>query len=368
MEVLHLYRYCEQDSYGGIERHLSILCECLAPEVRSVLLVSSKGFYREEKEMPWGKIIKTPTLGEWKSADFNPTLPFELKKNNSDIIHIHLPFPGAVLAYLLSREKRKMIVSFHMESAKYLFLQKIFSPFVRKIFEKANAILVNSPPVLQHAAALKPFLQKCHVIPYGIHLADFAAAPAVLSESNAVKEKYKQPLILYAGRLVWYKGIEFLIKAMKGIDAVLLIVGDGPQRKNLKKLAAEEKIKDKIIFIGKVPSMAPYHYASEFLVLPSISRSESFGMVQLEAMACGKPVISTELGTGSSWVNRDEVTGIVVKPQDLTGLQNAINLLLSNPSLRKRLGENGKAIIEKNFTDEKMAEKILQIYKDAAKI
>lgn len=366
LEVLHLYRYCEEDSHGGIERYLSILCEALAPEVRSTLLVSAPGPYHEEKEMTWGKIIKVPRFGEWKSTALNPTLFFKFKNNPCDIVHLHWPFPVGALACLMEKTSQKLIVSYHMETQRFPILQKIFSPFLKQILAQTNAIIVNSPPILKNSQTLHPFLPKCHIIPYGIQIKNFSENSDILTASRQIKETYKQPLILYAGRVVWYKGIHILIQAMKGINATLLIVGDGPLRKQLEKIVIQEEVKERVIFIGKVSSLLPYYYASEFLVLPSISRSESFGIVQLEAMACKKPVISTELGTGTSWVNHHNVTGLVIKPGDPGELRQSINFLLANPSLKIKLGENGRKRVEKQFAAETMALKTLEIYKQIA--
>ena len=171
------------------------------------------------------------------------------------------------------------------------------------------------------------------------------------------------------GRLSYYKGIDYLLRAMKKVDAKLIIVGAGPLEEKLKGLISKMGIGDRIVFLGRVgdDELINLYNACAVFALPSIYKSEAFGVVLIEAMACGKPIISTELGTGTSWVNQDGKTGFVVKPRNVKSLITAINKILENRGLAKELGENARKRVIAKFTLEKMIEKHKNLYKDLYK-
>ena len=172
--------------------------------------------------------------------------------------------------------------------------------------------------------------------------------------------------MLCVGRLVSYKGVEFLIRALEGIKARLWIAGTGPLEDSLKQLAKERGLAGQIEFLGRVSDrdLIAYYHACDMFVLPSITTAEMFGVVQLEAMACRKPVISTNLPTGVSWVNQHEKTGYIVPPANSAELAKAIQKLVDNPQLREEMGEAGRMRVEKHFTSTRMAEAMLHVYQE----
>ena len=169
--------------------------------------------------------------------------------------------------------------------------------------------------------------------------------------------------------LVSYKGVEFLIRALEGLKARLWIAGAGPLKGALKHLAEQKGLGDRVEFLGQVTDreLLAYYHACDVFVLPSITNAEMFGVVQLEAMACRKPVISTDLPTGVPWVNQHGRTGYVVRPANVAELANAIGLLLGNPGLREEMGEAGRARVEQHFTSARMAEAMLEVYREMLK-
>ncbi|MDD4955818.1 MAG: glycosyltransferase, partial [Candidatus Omnitrophica bacterium] len=177
--------------------------------------------------------------------------------------------------------------------------------------------------------------------------------------------KFPGRIVFFVGRLVAYKGVDYLINAMKNINATLLIVGDGPEKGKLKKLAAKTGVDKKVFFIGKVTDkeLSAYYHLCDIFVLPSVNDKEEFGLVQLEAHACGKPVVSTALPTGVSFVNLDGISGLVVEPESPQELAKAINKLLEDEELRCRLGRQAKARVESEFNRKIMAQKILDVYR-----
>jgi glycosyltransferase involved in cell wall biosynthesis len=160
--------------------------------------------------------------------------------------------------------------------------------------------------------------------------------------------------------------VEFLIRALENIKARLWIIGVGPLEDSLKTLVAEKGLADRVEFLGQVsePDLVAYYHACDVFVLPSITNAEMFGVVQLEAMACRKPVISTDLPTGVSWVNQHGKTGYVVPPENVEELANAIQQLLNSASLREEMGAAGRMRVEQQFTSTTMAEAMLQVYEE----
>jgi rhamnosyl/mannosyltransferase len=180
-----------------------------------------------------------------------------------------------------------------------------------------------------------------------------------------IRQEIGTPFVLFIGRLINYKGLRYLITAMKGVKAKLVIIGEGPLEYELRTLAYNLDLEDRVIFL-KVPYFEPlgsYIDACDLFVLPSVMRSEAFGLVLLEAMACRKPVVTTELGTGTSFVCLNGVTGIVVPPKDPKALEEAINKILNNPNLAKKFGESGRRRVEEEFGLEKMGDAFLDLYK-----
>jgi rhamnosyl/mannosyltransferase len=183
-----------------------------------------------------------------------------------------------------------------------------------------------------------------------------------LEEIRAIRAKYGPRLIVSVGRLVPYKGFEFLLQAMKNIDATLLLIGSGPLREQLEAAVERLGIAAKVHLLGHVGDIVPYYRAAQMLVLPSVSRAESFGMVQLEAMACGIPVVNTELDSGVPEVSLHGVTGITVPPKDPQALSHAIRILLDNAETRANYGQAAAVRVGEKFTARQMAESTLRVY------
>jgi rhamnosyl/mannosyltransferase len=204
------------------------------------------------------------------------------------------------------------------------------------------------------------------VIPHGADLRRFAATAEVQRRAQELRQRYAPPLILFVGLLRYYKGLSFLIEAMSQIPARLLVVGEGPQGQEWRELSRQLGLEDKVIFLGRVSDedlVALYH-ACDVFVLPAIHRSESWGAVQVEAMACGKPVVCTELGTGTSFVNLHGQTGLVVPPRDTAALAQAIGTLLQDEPLRQQMGRRARERAENEFSFTTMVRRLVDLYKD----
>jgi rhamnosyl/mannosyltransferase len=279
---------------------------------------------------------------------------------NDSIVHLHVPNPWAVQAYLMSGHKGKLVMSHHADTLGRRQLRKLVDPFVRRAMDRAAAIIVASKRYLDSSEELADFRGKCHLIPYGINGEAFQTEAA--GEVRAIQAKYGPRLIVAVGRLVSYKGFEFLLQAMRDIDAVLFLIGAGPMQKGLEAAVNSLGLSGKVHLLGHVEDLVPYYKASQMLVLPSVSRAESFGMVQLEAMAAGIPVVNTNIESGVPEVSVHGVTGITVPPKDASALADAIRALLANPELRAKYGRAGIVRANEEFSARRMAENTFHVY------
>lgn len=280
----------------------------------------------------------------------------------ADIVHLHLPNPSAVMAYLASGHRGVLICTYHSDTIRQKYLGQAFQPILMRALRRASAIVSASPHYIESSPVLRRVKEQCRVIPFGIPMEQFSRTDA--AAVRAIQQRYGPNLIVTVGRLVYYKGFRYLIQAMKKAQGRLLLVGSGPLRAKLEKEAQALGLGDRVVFLGEVEDVVSYYQAAELFVLPSIERSEAFGIVQLEAMACGKPVINTHLNSGVNFVSLDRVTGLTVPPADPDALAAAINGLLDNPELRARYGAAARLRVQRLFTVETMGDSMLQLYAD----
>ncbi|MEP7273463.1 MAG: glycosyltransferase [Acidobacteriota bacterium] len=286
----------------------------------------------------------------------------EIRRSDADIVHVHLPNPMATMAYLASRHRGKLVITYHSDVVRQKVMARAFRPILYRLLSRASAIIATSPNYIATSSVLRAFRDRCQVIPYGIPLEQFALSDKTKVES--IRQKHGERLVLSVGRLVYYKGFEYLIRAMAKVNGRLLIIGDGPLRRSLEHLARELGVADRVVFLGELPNEAtiPYYHAAELFALASIARSEAFGIVQLEAMACGKPVINTRLDSGVPFVSLDGVTGLTVQPRDAEALANAINTLLDDSELRSQYGAAARQRVRAEFSLDGMTGRMLQLY------
>ncbi len=351
---------------GGVERVVQDIAEGLKDKVdMKVLVCQQKG--KGGKEIINGvEVFRASSLGIYFSMPVSFNFPFLLKRlgKDMDILHFHMPFPLGDISYLLMKPQGKLVVWWHSDIIKQKNLLRLYKPFLIRFLRKADKIIVATPNHIESSVFLKDFRDKCEVIPFGIDIARFRLNDKMREKVESIRDKYGPKIILFIGRLIYYKGVEYMIRAMKRVDARLLIVGDGPLRDSLINLVTKLGIEDKIVFLRKIDDeeIAIYYHACDIFVLPSIANSEAFGIVQLEAMACGKPVVSTNLPTGVPFVNSHEKTGLIVPPKDSEAMAQAINRLLNNSDLREIYGQYSKQRVEKEFTKELMIRRILTVY------
>lgn len=361
LRVLHVGKFYPP-FMGGIETHLEALCNELQKFVDVKVIVANN--VRRESEEIVGNIpvTRVSKLFDFASAPICPSMARRIRESQSDIIHIHLPNPIAIMAYLASGHRGRLVFTYHSDTVKQKMLGKAFDPLMRRALDRSAALIGTSPNYLKSSSVLSAYKDRCHVIPYGISVEQFYKRDEARIES--IRKQYGSRLIISVGRLIYYKGFEYLIKAMEKIDGRLLIIGGGPLRESLEKEAQVANVTDKVVFLGEMQNSEtiPYYHAADVFALASVARSEAFGIVQLEAMACGKPVVNTSLDSGVPFVSVNGQTGVTVPPQDPCALAKAINLLLDKNDLRARYGEAARHRVEQEFSLDRMVKRTLQLY------
>jgi rhamnosyl/mannosyltransferase len=345
-----------------MESHLQVLSDELNRLVDLKVIVSN-GARRTMSEVVNGvSVTRVGKLFDFKAAPICPGLVSQIRKAKADIIHIHWPNPTAVLAYLASGHRGRLVFTYHSDIVRQRMLAVAFTPFLRCVLAKAAAIIVTSPNYVDGSDVLPEFRSKCRVIPFGVSVDYFDEFD--LKAVRTIRNQYGERIVLGVGRMVYYKGFEHLVRAMARVDGHLLIIGKGPLQAHLGQVAAEVSVSEKVTLLSEVKDVRPYYHAADVFALSSIMRSEAFGIVQLEAMACGKPIVNTQLDSGVTFVSPHGVSGLTVPPADALALGNAIDQLLDQPQLRAELGMGARRRIAHKFTVEKMVNSTLALYRD----
>jgi len=361
LRVLHVGKFYPPHM-GGIETHLQTLCGALlgSADVRVVVSNETRGTVEEIVDSV--PVARVGTLATAFSTSISPGIITRIRRSAADLVHIHLPNPTAVLAYLASGHRGRLVVTCHSDTVRQKVLGRLFDPLLYTFLQRSDAIIATSPNYVASSRALQAFRDRCHVIPLGIDVTQFQHCDA--AEVRKVHESVGDRLVVSVGRLVYYKGFDVLIRAMTSVRGKLVIVGEGPLRADLERLAAERGVASKVTFTGKISHarlVALYHAADVF-ALASVARSEAFGIVQVEAMAAGLPVVNTRLQSGVPFVSVDGVTGLTVPPGDPQALAAAINRLLDDSALRRSFGQAGVRRATEEFSLETMLRRTLQVY------
>lgn len=364
MKVVHIGKFYFPIP-GGMETALQQLCEELNPHVDLRVLVANTRPRTVTERINGVRVTRVARWGQIASTPLCPSLPRRLAEHRADIVHVHEPNPMATLAVWLANPRARVIVSFHSEVVRHRVLRHAYRRLRERLLQRADRLIVATPHHLDFPA-LRPHRRKCVVIPFGIDVARFQPNEAVRRRAAAIRAEFGPRTVLFVGRLVYYKGVEYLIEAMSRVSARLLIIGRGPRERALRRRVRALGLEERVVFLGEIAheELPAYYHACDLLVLPSTQQSEAFGIVQLEAMAAGKPVISTRLPTGVSWVNRHGMTGWLVPPADADALADAMNRLLEDEALRHRLGEAARHYVSEHFTRQKMARAVLALYEE----
>lgn len=365
MRIVHVYKDYHPPVRGGIEQTVERMARAQAAAGHHVsVLVSASGGRETVRETLDG--VHVVRVAEWArafSAPFCPTFPRELAALTADVWHLHYPNPTGEVSWLLHDPPGALAVTYHADVVRQRLAMPVYGICVRRLLERADVVMPTSSRYIDHSPFLRPHRDKCRVVPLGIPL----EAPAASTDPEALRARYGGPFVLFVGRLRYYKGIDVLLEAMARWDGRLVIVGDGPEEARLRAQHARLALGDRVVFAGAVSDevLQAHLQAASLGVLPSTHPSEALGIAMIEYLAAGLPVVCTELGTGTTFVNRDGVTGWVVPPHDADALAGALRGLMADAALRGRFGAAGRVRARELFSLPAMMSGVDEAYAQA---
>jgi rhamnosyl/mannosyltransferase len=365
MHVLHVGKYYPPYR-GGIETVMADLCSGLAARGhRATALVSNVERTTREETLDGVHIVRVGRCMLVNSQPINPGFLSALRNLDFDILHFHTPNPIGALVSLLGAKKRPVVVSHHGDILRQRVLGPPATLVHAALYAQARSVVAATPRHIESSPLLRAFRSRCRVIHYPIRPEPFAEAGATW-DPELPQAWQDQALALFVGRFVYYKGLDVLLDAMTRVHGIkLALVGTGPLASALHGRVAAQSLHDSVRFLGEVSEerVRALYRRARFFVLPSASSGEAFGMVQLEAMAAGTPVISCNLPTGVPYVNKHGVTGLIVPPGDVGALAAAMQSLADDPAQAARLGAGGQARVAQEFHLDRVLDEWVDLYR-----
>jgi len=373
LKILHAYKVYLPHN-GGIPAVISRITSGLQSHVKSTILVAQPKCAIGVSEF-YKKIFVTRSLslGNLFSMPFAPFYMFNFwyKAKKSSIVHCHYPFPLNDLAVTLWFPKRTaLIIHWHAEITAQKRLLPLVKPFINRCLKRADKIIVSNPCMIEASSYLTLYREKCAVIPYGMQTDHIQTLTAESQQKiKGLQQRYPR-LILAVGRLVSYKGFDVLLKAMQEIDGQLCIIGEGALNNELQQYSETLGLSERVIFAGRVSDqeLLYFYHASRVFAFPSVTEAEAFGLVQLEAMLCKKPIVNTQLNSAVPWVARHQQEALTVIPNDYKGLATALQQLLDDTELANRLGEAGYQRAISEFSEQVFLTRINTLYEYVAEL
>jgi glycosyltransferase involved in cell wall biosynthesis len=359
-------------SHGGMERHVESLILGLAGKVRFVNLVPSRDGPAREHRLGESIVYEVRGFGLGTNAPISPSMPWRARQLHRewqfDLVHLHFPDPMSHAAALALPRSIPIVISWHSDIVRQKRLRLVYRPFLDRILLRAAAVVVGTPEHFRSSQVLPDagVSHKIAQVPYGVDFSRFAQPSPYATE---IRRRYGERIVFALGRHVYYKGFEYLIEAMAELsDAHLLLGGEGPLTDKLRQRAEQLGLAGRVTFLGRIPDeqLADFYFACDVFCMPSVEPSEAFGLVQVEAMACARPVVCCDLRNGVTYVNRHEVTGLVVPPRQPAALAEALQRLLRDGALSRRLGDAAAARVRQEFSLQAQCEAMLAVYRRVA--
>jgi len=369
MRVLHFYKTYYPDSWGGVEQVIRQLCVGTGRVgiTSEVLTLTRDKQGSAQIEVDGHTVHRVPLDFEIASTGFSFAAIRKLARlaRKADVIHYHFPWPFMDLAHFMARIKKPSVVTYHSDIVRQKNLLRVYTPLKQRFLRDVDCIVATSPNYLASSPVLKRYKSKTRTITYGL---DRSIYPEPRPEvKDAWRARCGERFFLFVGVLRYYKGLHILLDAMANVDYPVVIVGAGPIERELK-AHAERLGLTHVMFVGALEeedkvALLQLCYA---MVFPSHLRSEAFGISLLEGAMFGKPMISSEIGTGTTYINIDNETGLVVPPSDPQAFGAAMRTLWENPEQAAEMGRRAEARYWELFTAEKMADNYAALYRELA--
>ncbi|WFU08823.1 glycosyltransferase [Rhizobium sp. CB3090] len=365
MRVLHFFKTYWPDTFGGIERTIHAIVKGVAGhDIQSDVLSLSKTPEKGTVEFDGHMAYKAKLDLEFASTGFSRETfgRFRELSRKADVVHYHFPWPMMDIVHLAAPPGKPTIVTYHSDIVKQKFLLKLYEPVMHRFLASVGAIVATSPNYLATSDVLQRYRDKTTVIPLGLDEADYRKS----KEEDRVRwrARFPKPFFLFVGVLRYYKGVHVLLEAARQTASDIVIVGEGPMEASLKNYAQQHGLGN-VAFLGALPDAdkaALLELCTGF-VFPSNLRSEAFGLSLVEAAMFGKPMISCEIGTGTSFVNQDGKTGYVVQSNKPAALADAMGRLVADGETAASLGKAARLRYEECFTAERMGNAYATLYK-----
>jgi rhamnosyl/mannosyltransferase len=364
VKILHFYKTYFPDSYGGIEQVIYQLARGSTARGHHVDVLSlSRDMPARWTEFDGHTVHRAHLAFEMASTgvSFGVFKRFAELARAADIIHYHFPWPFQDLVHFATRMSKPTVLTYHSDIVRQKKLLTLYRPLMTRFLASVDRIVATSPNYLATSQVLNGFREKTLVVPIGLDRSTYAAP----SQEALARWRLRigEQFFLFVGMLRYYKGLHILLDAIAGTDIPVVIVGSGPMEAELRAKAQELKLAN-VIFLGEVSdeekiALLTLCFA---VVFPSHLRSEAFGISLLEGAMFGKPMISSEIGTGTSFINIHNETGLVVAAADAGAFRHAMHYLLTHPLEAKRMGENARFRYEQLFTADKMVSRYLELY------
>lgn len=370
MRVLEIGKYYPPQR-GGMETALADLSTGLSRRGHQVeVLVSAGGDHGVEEALDGVRVRRVPSWGTLFSVPVSPSLPAVtreiVRSRRPDLVHLHLPHPLAALACLRLPREVPLAISYHSDVVRQRRLGRLYAPLGRRILARARRILVSSDALVRSSESLAEFRERCEVVPLGVDTARWSRPDPLRVQTWNRQEGER--FLLFVGRLVYYKGLDVLLEALRGTPLRVVVAGEGPMRREWETLARVLGVADRVRFVGEVSedSLPALYAAARAFVLPSSAPSETFGLVQLEAMAAGLAVVACRASEGMASVHVEGETALLVPPRDPERLREALLRVWEDDALVEGLGAAARRRVRAFYELERCLDRTEKVLLEAA--
>ena len=284
-----------------------------------------------------------------------------------DVVHLHEPYPIGTLCFMATLKFKKKLITWHSDIVRQKIIGVLMLPIQFLSCFLADKVTTTSSNLAENSRVLRFFQKKIVVLPLSIDVNRFEFNDVIANDVINIKKKYGSKFALFVGRLVPYKGLNILVEAVRKIDVTIVIIGSGPLREYVENQTKSDGFIGKLVIVDHYVSneeLVSWYFASRFFVFPSITENEAFGLVQLEAMICSKPVINTNLATGVPSVSLNHETGLTVQPGNVEELKYAIETLWNDDEMVRKFGFNAHNRVLEKFSHTKIINRLNQIISD----